>query len=115
MTLTEPTFFQEQGIVHLEKTADKWGKNESGTEWQEKWWEYYGGSGQAEKNAHKWCKIDPNTYVDPGHAHIWCERYIFFFFQTFVCKSTIVLAVLLTWPFTMHSRSSGSLFKILYI
>ncbi|XP_023514387.1 uncharacterized protein LOC111778665 [Cucurbita pepo subsp. pepo] len=66
---------QEQGIVHLEKTADKWGKNESGTEWQEKWWEYYGGSGQAEKNAHKWCKIDPNTYVDPGHAHIWCERW----------------------------------------
>lgn len=78
MTLTELTLFQEQGLVHLEKTADKWGKNGSGTEWQEKWWEYYNTSGQAEKNAHKWCKIDPNTYVDPGHAHIWHERYQFF-------------------------------------
>ncbi|KGN61656.1 uncharacterized protein LOC101218256 [Cucumis sativus] len=66
---------QEQGLVHLEKTADKWGINGSGTEWQEKWWEYYNTSGQAEKNAHKWCKIDPNTYVDPGHAHIWNERW----------------------------------------
>ncbi|XP_022958887.1 uncharacterized protein LOC111460038 [Cucurbita moschata] len=66
---------QEQGLVHLEKTADKWGKNGSGTEWQEKWWEYYNTSGQVEKNAHKWCKIDPNTYVDPGHAHIWHERW----------------------------------------
>lgn len=69
------SMMQEQGLVHLEKTADKWGKNGSGTEWQEKWWEYYNTSGQAEKNAHKWCKIDPNTYVDPGHAHIWHERW----------------------------------------
>lgn len=59
----------------MEKTADKWGKNGIGSEWQEKWWEHYDASGQADKWAHKWCCIDPNTPVEPGHAHVWHERY----------------------------------------
>ena len=66
---------KECGLVHLEKTADKWGKNGNGDEWQEKWWEHYDASGQAEKWAHKWCSIDPNTLLEAGHAHIWHERY----------------------------------------
>ncbi|KAK7845859.1 protein LIKE EARLY STARVATION, chloroplastic [Quercus suber] len=66
---------QEHGLVHLEKTADKWGKNGNGDEWQEKWWEHYDASGQAEKWAHKWCSIDPNTLLEAGHAHIWHERW----------------------------------------
>lgn len=66
---------QNQGLVHLEKTADKWGKNGNGDEWQEKWWEHYDASGKAEKWAHKWCSIDPNTQLDAGHAHVWHERY----------------------------------------
>ncbi|XP_043725637.1 uncharacterized protein LOC122672204 [Telopea speciosissima] len=63
------------GLVHMEKTADKWGKNGNGTEWQEKWWEHYDASGQTEKWAHKWCSIDPNTPLEPGHAHVWHERW----------------------------------------
>lgn len=65
---------QVDGLLHLEKTAEKWGKNEQGGEWQEKWWEHYGGSGEAEKWADKWCSIDPNTPLDDGHAHVWHER-----------------------------------------
>ena len=61
--------------MNLEKTADKWGKNGQGDEWQEKWWERYNASGEAEKSAHKWCSIDPNTQLEAGHAHIWHERY----------------------------------------
>ncbi|XP_061995018.1 protein LIKE EARLY STARVATION, chloroplastic [Rosa rugosa] len=67
--------WQDCGLVHMEKSADKWGKNGRGDEWQEKWWEHYDASGQAEKWAHKWCTIDPNTPVDVGHAHIWHERW----------------------------------------
>ncbi|KAL7600663.1 hypothetical protein Lser_V15G22982 [Lactuca serriola] len=63
-----------EGCVHIEKTADKWGKNGNGGEWQEKWFEHYGG-GQAEKWAHKWCSIDPTTQLDAGHAHVWHERW----------------------------------------
>lgn len=66
---------QESGLLHLEKTADKWGKNGQGDEWQEKWWEHYGASGQAEKWAHKWCSIDPTTNLEAGHAHVWHERW----------------------------------------
>ncbi|KAH7573863.1 hypothetical protein JRO89_XS03G0216700 [Xanthoceras sorbifolium] len=66
---------QERGLVHLEKTADKWGKNGYGDEWQEKWWEHYDASGQSEKWAHKWCSIDPNTQLEVGHAHVWHERW----------------------------------------
>ncbi|KAL3812548.1 hypothetical protein ACJIZ3_013816 [Penstemon smallii] len=66
---------QNEGVVNIEKTADKWGKNIQGDEWQEKWWEHYGASGQVEKWAHKWCSIDPNTPVDDGHAHVWHERW----------------------------------------
>ncbi|KAM4115807.1 hypothetical protein ACB094_02G000800 [Castanea mollissima] len=66
---------QECGLVHLEKTADKWGKNGNGDEWREKWWEHYDAYGQAEKWAHKWCSIDPNTLLEAGHAHIWHERW----------------------------------------
>lgn len=66
---------QIDGSVHIEKTAEKWGNNLQGTEWQEKWWEHYG-AGQSEKWAHKWCSIDPNTPVDVGHAHVWHERYL---------------------------------------
>ncbi|EPS74606.1 hypothetical protein M569_00149, partial [Genlisea aurea] len=62
-------------VSHISKTADKWGKNAGGEEWQEQWWEHYHSSGQAEKWAHKWCSIDPNTPVDPGHAHVWHERW----------------------------------------
>ncbi|KAJ1411426.1 RNA polymerase II transcription elongation factor DSIF/SUPT5H/SPT5, partial [Sesbania bispinosa] len=64
---------QENGLLHFEKTADKWGSNGKGNEWQEKWWEHYNASGQAEKWAHKWCSIDPNTPLEPGHAHVWHE------------------------------------------
>ncbi|KAF8401769.1 hypothetical protein HHK36_012715 [Tetracentron sinense] len=63
------------GLVHLEKTADKWGKNGEGGEWHEKWWEHYDASGQAEKWADKWCSIDPNTFLEAGHAHVWHERW----------------------------------------
>ncbi|KAK4855209.1 hypothetical protein QYF36_005043 [Acer negundo] len=69
------SMIQERGLVHLEKTADKWGKNGNGDEWQEKWWEHYDASGQSEKWAHKWCSIDPNTQIDVGHAHVWHERW----------------------------------------
>nr|GLL41116.1 uncharacterized protein LOC109185827 [Ipomoea trifida] len=66
---------QSSGLVHMEKTADKWAKNGIGEEWQEQWWEHYDASGQAEKWAHKWCSIDPNTPLDAGHAHVWHERW----------------------------------------
>lgn len=66
--------WQENGLMHFEKTADKWGSNGKGDEWHEKWFEHYDASGQAEKWAHKWCSIDPNTPLDAGHAHIWHER-----------------------------------------
>lgn len=65
---------QENGLMHFEKTADKWGKNGNGDEWHEKWWEHYDASGQAEKWADKWCSIDPNTPLEAGHAHVWHER-----------------------------------------
>lgn len=65
---------QIEGCLHIEKTADKWGKNGKGDEWQEKWYEHYG-AGQADKWAHKWCSIDPTTPLDPGHAHVWHERW----------------------------------------
>lgn len=68
-------FLQKDGFVHLEKTADKWGMNGEGNEWQEKWSEFYGPSGQTDKWAHKWCSIDPNTPLEAGHAHVWHERY----------------------------------------
>ncbi|OAY83322.1 hypothetical protein ACMD2_20405 [Ananas comosus] len=63
------------GLAHIEKTADKWGKNGKGDEWHEKWWEHYDASGKAEKWAHKWCSIDPTTPLDAGHAHVWHERW----------------------------------------
>lgn len=66
---------QDNGIVQMEKTANKWGKNEKGDEWHEKWQEQYDASGKAEKWAHKWCSIDPNTQLEAGHAHVWHERY----------------------------------------
>ncbi|CAL5416237.1 unnamed protein product [Camellia sinensis] len=69
------SMWQDCGVVHLEKTADKWGKNGKGNEWQEKWWEQYDESGQAEKWAHKWCSIDPSTPLEAGHAHVWHERW----------------------------------------
>ncbi|XP_051130154.1 uncharacterized protein LOC127250775 [Andrographis paniculata] len=69
------SMMQEEGIIHLEKMADKWGKNARGDEWQEQWWEHYDHSGRAEKWAHKWCSIDPQTPVDVGHAHVWHERW----------------------------------------
>ncbi|KAK9062019.1 hypothetical protein SSX86_019203 [Deinandra increscens subsp. villosa] len=65
---------QIEGCLHIEKTANKWGKNGKGDEWQEKWFEHYG-AGQAEKWAHKWCNIDPSTPLEPGHAHVWHERW----------------------------------------
>lgn len=68
------SMYKKDGFVHLEKTADKWGKNGEGNEWQEKWWESYG-AGRAEKWAHKWCSIDPNTPLEAGHAHVWHERW----------------------------------------
>ncbi|PHT27549.1 hypothetical protein CQW23_32849 [Capsicum baccatum] len=69
------SMWQSGGLVYMEKTADKWGRNEKGEEWQEKWWEHYGAGGKAEKWAHKWCSIDPNTPLDAGHAHVWHERW----------------------------------------
>ncbi|KAK6161454.1 hypothetical protein DH2020_004835 [Rehmannia glutinosa] len=64
------SMMQNEGIIHLEKTADKWGKNIQGDEWQEKWWEHYDDSGRADKWAHKWCSIDPDTPLEAGHAHV---------------------------------------------
>ncbi|KAE9453082.1 hypothetical protein C3L33_15016, partial [Rhododendron williamsianum] len=69
------SMWQDCGVTHFEKTADKWGKNGQGDEWHEKWWEHYDASGKAEKWAHKWCSIDPNTLLEPGHAHVWHERW----------------------------------------
>ncbi|OMO99633.1 hypothetical protein COLO4_13180 [Corchorus olitorius] len=69
------SMLQSGGLVHLEKTADKWGKNAKGEEWQEKWWEHYDASGKSEKWADKWCSIDPNTPLEDGHAHVWHERW----------------------------------------
>ncbi|KAK8511112.1 hypothetical protein V6N13_013525 [Hibiscus sabdariffa] len=69
------SMLQENGLAHLEKTADKWGKNAEGAEWQEKWWEHYDASGKSEKWADKWCSIDPNTPLEAGHAHVWHERW----------------------------------------
>ncbi|WCJ23887.1 hypothetical protein M5689_005888 [Euphorbia peplus] len=69
------SMWQDAGLVHLEKTADKWGKNGYGDEWQEQWWEHYDASNKAEKWAHKWCTIDPTTQLDAGHAHVWHERW----------------------------------------
>ncbi|XP_058105410.1 protein LIKE EARLY STARVATION, chloroplastic isoform X2 [Magnolia sinica] len=63
------------GLLHIEKTADKWGKTGMDEQWQEKWWEHYDASGQAEKWAHKWCRIDPYTPLEAGHAHVWHERW----------------------------------------
>ncbi|KAL6007281.1 hypothetical protein ACLOJK_032777 [Asimina triloba] len=64
----------ESGLLNIEKTADKWGTIGK-EEWQEKWWEHYDVSGQTEKWAHKWCRIDPNTLLEAGHAHVWHERW----------------------------------------
>ncbi|KAL9262308.1 hypothetical protein AKJ16_DCAP12355 [Drosera capensis] len=69
------SMWQERGLLHVEKTADKWGKNEKGEEWQEKWREGYDASGRADKCAYKWCSIDPSTELDAGHAHTWHERW----------------------------------------
>ncbi|CAJ1967012.1 unnamed protein product [Sphenostylis stenocarpa] len=66
---------QENGLMNFEKTADKWGSNGKGNEWQEKWGERYNAAGQTEKWADKWCSIDPNTPLEPGHAHVWHERW----------------------------------------
>ncbi|KAL1207959.1 Protein LIKE EARLY STARVATION [Cardamine amara subsp. amara] len=69
------SMMQENGVVHMEKTADKWGKSGTGDEWQEKWWEHYDATGKSEKWAHKWCSLDRNTPLDVGHAHVWHERW----------------------------------------
>ncbi|CAN0887133.1 hypothetical protein LINGRAHAP2_LOCUS15542 [Linum grandiflorum] len=69
------SMWQDAGLVHLEKTADKWGKNGEGDEWQEQWFEHYDASNKAEKWAHKWCSIDPTTPLDDGHAHVWHEKW----------------------------------------
>ncbi|KAF8008139.1 hypothetical protein BT93_K1969 [Corymbia citriodora subsp. variegata] len=69
------SMWQDSGIVHLEKTADKWGKNSRDEEWQEKWEEHYDATGKADKWAHKWCSIDPTTQLEAGHAHVWHERW----------------------------------------
>lgn len=63
------------GLVHMEKTADKWAKNGCSEQWQEKWWEHYDAAGHAEKWADKWCQIDLNTPLEAGHAHVWHERW----------------------------------------
>lgn len=63
------------GLLHIDKTADKWAKNGQAGEWHEKWWEHYNASGHAEKWADKWCKVDEATPLEPGHAHVWHERW----------------------------------------
>lgn len=65
---------KHNGLPHIEKSADKWGQDGKGGEWQEKWWEHYDGLGRAEKWADKWSKIDASTPLDEGHAHVWHER-----------------------------------------
>ncbi|XP_024526217.1 uncharacterized protein LOC9655368 [Selaginella moellendorffii] len=65
----------KSGLLHMEKSAEKWGKNGTGAQWDEKWWEHYDASGRAEKWADKWSVIDPNTPLEPGHGHVWHERW----------------------------------------
>jgi hypothetical protein len=60
--------------MHIQKSADKWGKNGQGGQWHEKWMEHYDASGHAEKWADKWSQVDPNTPLEAGHAHVWHER-----------------------------------------
>ncbi|KAF2313911.1 hypothetical protein GH714_020493 [Hevea brasiliensis] len=67
--------WQESGLMHLEKTADKWGKNGRDDEWKEESLEHYDASNQTEKWAHKWCTVDPTTQLEAGHAHVWHERW----------------------------------------
>ncbi|GMH28496.1 hypothetical protein Nepgr_030339 [Nepenthes gracilis] len=69
------SMWQEGGLLQMEKTADKWGKNGKGEEWQEKWWEHYDAAGRADKWAHKCCSINPSTLLEAGHAHVWHERW----------------------------------------
>lgn len=70
----------QNGLVHIEKSADKWGRNEGSevngefSEWREQWWEHYDALGRAEKWAHKWCQLDKDKPLDAGHAHIWHEK-----------------------------------------
>ncbi|KAG6543077.1 hypothetical protein Mapa_015573 [Marchantia paleacea] len=63
------------GLQHMEKTADKWAQDGSGGQWHEKWYEHYDASGRADKWADKWSQIDPDTPLEPGHAHSWHERW----------------------------------------
>eukprot|EP00897_Mesotaenium_endlicherianum_P010405 jgi/Mesen1/9393/ME000613S08759 len=65
----------KNGLPHIEKTADKWARDGAGGEWHEKWWEHYDAQGRAEKSADKWSKIDEDTPLHAGHAHVWHERW----------------------------------------
>ncbi|KAL8153706.1 hypothetical protein V2J09_011466 [Rumex salicifolius] len=67
------SMWQEADVMHMEKSADKWGKKGDEVEWQEKWWEHHDASGKTDKWAHKWCSLDPTTQVEHGHAHVWHE------------------------------------------
>jgi hypothetical protein len=91
MKLSHFNLFQDftSGLMHMEKTADKWGKNGKGEQWQEQWWEQYDSSGKAEKSADKWCSLDPNTPLDVGHAHVWHERYTKKLLSNFQCSSCL--------------------------
>ncbi|KAF7151592.1 hypothetical protein RHSIM_Rhsim02G0030900 [Rhododendron simsii] len=70
-----------------------WGKNGQGDEWHEKLWEHYDASGQADKWAHKWRSIDPNTLLEPGHAHVWHERYWILTFSYCIKVGFLVILV----------------------
>ncbi|KAK6161488.1 hypothetical protein DH2020_004869 [Rehmannia glutinosa] len=69
------SMMQNEGIVHLEKTADKWGKNIQGDEWQEKWWEHYDDSGRADKWAHKWGEKYDGQGGSVKYTDKWAERF----------------------------------------
>jgi len=65
---------KQNGLPHMEKSADKWGQDGRGGEWQEKWWGALRRAGQGREWADKWSKIDASTPLDEGHAHVWHER-----------------------------------------
>ena len=46
----------ESGEPCVEREAHKWAHNEGGEEWEEKWGEFYSGSGHINKWADKWGK-----------------------------------------------------------
>jgi hypothetical protein len=41
------------GVAHIERSADKWARDPTGSEWHEKWWERYNATGYVERGVEK--------------------------------------------------------------